>query len=122
MSTPEKQAYSRGYQAGVRIRDATRMEWDRQMQAVAARAERAEKAAGIGHCQDCSHWNQPPDCSWGYCNVPARNPGPPFGCWGQRDKSPIRISTSPMFGCVLFLARAPEAGQQQPADAGDVVG
>lgn len=108
--------YKHGYSAGYNARDSNAAERDAKRRAealaVAVRAERAESAAGIGHCQDCASWKQPPDCSWGYCDA-SRQPGSPWGCWSQspfigdrQDKG--RISTTPMFGCVLFAPRAKE--------------
>lgn len=104
--------YKRGYRAGRQARDRLAYERDSRRDAealaVAKRAERAETAAGIGHCQDCRNWTRPDGCSWGYCEA-SRQPGSPWGCWAQPasvsnyDKG--RISTTPMFGCVLFADR-----------------
>lgn len=121
MTSGKKQSpdYMRGYQAGRNARDRTafaRAESARKdALAVAQRAERAEAAAGIGHCDGCAHWTRPDGCSWGFCEA-SRIPGSPWGCWAQGPRVQIgdhhdqgRISTTPKFGCVMFMAKTGRA-------------
>lgn len=110
--TPEyKRGYANGYNARNRGKWAIEQQHHAETLAVAQRAERAEAAAGIGHCEDCQHWSRPaPTCAWGNC-MAGKAPGTPFGCWAQAEETGthrvVQISTSPRFGCVLFLGRAP---------------
>lgn len=105
-----KLGYANGYNA--RNRDQWKVEQRHQAEvlAVAQRAERAEKAAGVGHCEDCQHWRRPhPTYAWGICTA-TKAPGTPWGCWAQAEevdtRRTVQISTSPRFGCVLFQTRA----------------
>jgi len=110
-SREEANAYSRGYAAGKRSADASNASERARADDAAQRAERAEKLQGIGHCEDCAHWNRGDrprhgweGCAWGTCSAP-RAAGTPWGTWcavdaSQRDN--LKITTTPRFGCVLF--------------------
>lgn len=111
----EKNAYSRGYATGKRSADAALAEQRARADDAARRAEFAEGANGVGHCEDCKHWDRGggragwENCAWGDCRAP-RAPGTPWGCWMHADDGKP-ISTTPRFGCVLFLAKsAPDGG------------
>lgn len=115
--TPDyKRGYSKGYNTGRGDTSKIEMRHWEECQAVAERAERAEAAAGLGHCDECRHWERAcPVCAWGYCNA-SKQAGSPWGCWAQgpsigdgRDLG--RISTTPKFGCVMFAVK------QEPSDA-----
>ena len=104
MADEYKRGYSNGYNAGCRRSDKELMRVRLESRQVAERAERAEKAQGLGHCEDCLHWARGGDnCAWGYCSVP-RKPGTPWGTWiTDAGTVPGRIGqTAPRFGCVLF--------------------
>jgi hypothetical protein len=110
MTRELRNAYSRGYAAGCRRSDP-QLEKARALAAdAAARAERAEKASGIGHCEECAFWvrggndayEYKAQCAWGACNV-GKAPGTPWGTWAHPpDGNDTSIVTSPRFGCVLF--------------------
>lgn len=109
--TPDyKRGYSKGYTTGRGEQSAIEQRHRAELLAVAERAERAETASGVGHCEDCQHWQKPQiSYAWGHCTV-GQAPGTPYGCWAQAEEAEtyrtVRISTSPRFGCVLFLSRA----------------
>lgn len=110
---PQSADYKRGYGSGYNTGrgDQSKIEQRHQAEllAVAQRAERAEAAGGIGHCEDCAHWRRPkPEYAWGNC-LAQKAPGTPYGCWAQAEEAGtyknVMVSTSPRFGCVLFLRR-----------------
>lgn len=112
-----KLGYSRGYAAGTRDKWDAEARRQRDLSLVAQRAERAEAAAGIGHCDGCTHWDRPEGCAWGYCNA-SRQPGSPWGCWAQGsfvnekyDKG--RISTTPKFGACCSCRASPQENQDE---------
>lgn len=109
-SADYKQGYGKGYYAGRSDQGEIERRHLAELKDVAARAERAESASGVGHCERCRHWDKRPDTTWGYCSA-SRQPGTPWGCWGQGNfinerYDQGRISTTPRFGCVLFMARS----------------
>jgi hypothetical protein len=117
-----KRGYSKGYATGRGDQSKIEQRHYAEVQAVAVRAERAETASGIGHCENCTHWRKPdPSYAWGNCTA-TRAPGTPWGCWAQAEdvttRHTVQISTSPRFGCVLF---APSAGQTLPAETSENV-
>lgn len=107
MTREEKTAYGRGYATGKRSADATLAEQRARADEAARRAEFAESANGVGHCEDCKHWDRGGGgsgwerCSWGVCRVPCA-PGTPHGCWATGDDGKP-ITTTPRYGCVLFI-------------------
>lgn len=109
--TPEyKRGYSNGYQKGRGDQLKIEQRHQAELSAVAQRAERAEAASGIGHCENCQHWVKlQPSYSWGNC-MATKAAGTPYGCWAQVNEQSthrvVQISTSPQFGCVLFVAKA----------------
>lgn len=112
-SADYKLGYSRGYAKGRGDLGAEESRHQAELLAVAKRAERAETAAGMGHCEGCANWERPEGCAWGYCNA-TRQPGSPWGCWHQgpamRDTRELgRVTTTPLFGCILFAANEPGA-------------
>lgn len=120
-TTAEKRAYARGYNAGTKIREASR-EADRQvMTSLIERAQRAEAAAGLGCCANCQHWQRESvRTKWGEChsrNLKGNKPWP--WPWFRLDvdmptkQLPLPF-TSEDFGCVLFMSR----NTATPAQAG----
>lgn len=115
-----KRGYKAGYSAG-RTSCEPSLIAERQLALDAAqRAERAESAKSIGHCDECFHWIRgglgnyahKDVCAWGVCNI-KRAAGTPWGTrmWAD-DSNPV--TTTPKFGCVLFAAisqSSPQAGE-----------
>lgn len=104
-----KRGYGKGYTTGRGDQSKIEQRHQDELFAVAQRAERAEIASGVGHCEDCAHWKKlSASHAWGICTVP-KAPGTPYGCWAQAEdpatRRTVQISTSPTFGCVLFLSR-----------------
>lgn len=109
----EHNAYGRGYAAGARRSDREVAAMREEAKRTAERAELAEKAQGIGHCEECRYWVRGGDgpnasaCAWGVCTVP-RGIGTPWGVWASADHplvgGPGNITTTPRFGCVMFRA------------------
>ena len=95
--------YRRGYNKGRsqcdRIYEANRV----VTAALAERAERAERKAGVGKCQECRHWRREPDCYWGTCALSMREMGG-FAWRGQPDQA---IHTQENFGCIHFAEIKP---------------
>ena len=67
----------------------------------------------IGHCKDCEHWNNAMFGDWGTCTL----------MHSDKDHHPLRsqtlahsegalgsVATDPKFGCVMFEAKASDAG------------
>lgn len=107
MSSDYKRGYGKGYNTGRGEQSVIERRHQAELLAVAQRAERAEAAAGIGHCENCRHWKKrSPSHAWGDCTAP-RAPGTPYGTWIQGEDPDTRrialVSTSPRFGCVLFV-------------------
>jgi hypothetical protein len=111
MTADYQRGYAKGYATGCKRSDAANArERERADQAV-QRAERAEKQQGLGHCEDCAYWirgDRPrrgwEGCAWGICEAP-RAAGTPWGTWACIDASvrePLKIQTTPRFGCVMF--------------------
>lgn len=114
-SPDEKVGYSRGYNKGYstgRARSDDALAAQRTRANLAAlRAERLEREHRIGHCVECKHWLRggggpsSSACAWGVCQV-GDAAGTPWGTWARGDDGK-KITTSPHFGCVLFLKAAP---------------
>jgi hypothetical protein len=104
-TTDYKRGYSKGYNTGRGEQSEIERQHQAEMLAVAQRAERAESAAGIGHCMDCAHWKRKsPTYAWGICTA-GRQPGTPYGTWAQADTGGTNPATTSHFGCVLFLRK-----------------
>jgi hypothetical protein len=107
-----KRGYSKGYTAGCRRSDPEIAKALEMADHAAKRAERAEKAQGVGHCEDCAYWHQGDkprhgweSCAWGICRAP-RAAGTPWGTWSSVDtyrRERMDIQTTPRFGCVVFM-------------------
>lgn len=112
MNTDYKRGYSRGYSTGCRRSDAANAAERERADLAVHRAERAESATSIGHCEECQHWwrgggaPRSEHCAWGVCQAP-RAAGTPWGCWATGDDGKP-IHTTPRFGCVLFAERSAE--------------
>lgn len=109
MSRDYQRGYGKGYSTGCKHSDAENHRlWERANNA-AKRAELAESAKGIGHCEDCAHWvrggldsyAEKRNRAWGTCNL-KDSAGTPYGTRMWSDAAQTPINTTPKFGCVLF--------------------
>jgi hypothetical protein len=99
-----KRGYSKGYNAGTREIAAVRQRCFEQVEDASARAEHAQVAAGIGHCNGCRHWARGSERTlWGLCNA---SEGAIRGVpWFRGDDGRSAVTTSERFGCVLFAPK-----------------
>lgn len=115
-SSDYKRGYSKGYSTGSLRGDKRAVAEHENSKQVAERAERAEKAQGLGHCEDCANWQRACDnCAWGYCNAKT-GAGTPWGTWIRAEDSngaDGRVTTAMRFGCVLFKQREPQNDEGQ---------
>ena len=105
--------YQRGYQAGVNSKNKPRADREKAIakanwiviDALADRAERAERGAGIGKCDGCGHWRRYDNTThWGICTLTES-----IGSvnWPWRGDPEQTIRTQENFGCIRFQERKP---------------
>jgi hypothetical protein len=95
----DRNAYSKGYNAGVREHGNRFRELDEALLAMQARAERAERGIGLGRCDQCLRWRRQPGAKWGYCTLTENSVGTDWPWRGDPDQ---RIATKENFGCIRF--------------------
>lgn len=104
MTTDYQRGYTKGYNTGsntgARKLVESRERHLRELDDAIARAEQAERAQGLGQCQNCRLWRRNESCKWGFCAAEGH------GVWTNRANVWIRsdqpITTSESFGCVLW--------------------
>jgi len=108
MANEYQRGYAKGRSTGERKGNETAAAAIAQAERAAVRAEQAEAANGVGHCERCQHWlrggggRNSENCAWGHCNAP-RGEGTPWGVWMASDDHKTPVITTPRFGCVLFM-------------------
>lgn len=110
MATEYQRGYAKGYNTGSAPRrtlekgvsEANRI----VMEALAERAERAERGAGIGKCDQCTHWQRHHGTAhWGLCSLTEKTIWT-IG-WPWRGDPEQKIRTQENFGCIRFQERKP---------------
>lgn len=84
------------------------------IQALQARAERAEAGLGIGQCRNCEHWRRERSRSglgaWGYCLLTEKIESVN---WPWRGEPGQRIATKENFGCIRFVDDKADAKRRE---------
>ena len=112
MATDYQRGYTKGYNTGARKLVEARERHLRELDDAIARAERAERAQGLGQCMDCRLWTRKESCKWGECSangngVSTKN----ANIWIEAPNQPLY--TSEAFGCVLWRPL------ERPSSTGD---
>lgn len=103
------QGYAKGQQLGARKAEETRKKCQEQVDEAIARAERAERAAGLGPCHKCANWTRYENrARWGHCLPPPSQHANGNPLWFGNDSGKGSVVTTDNFGCVMFKHRLSE--------------